>query len=126
MNFETNPWGDLETDSQQRRKATRICVSDRDDCIAFIKEKAYLITDLSPIGIGLLLPVKESFRLGDVIGDVLTDCRVKIAGQVINSLDLRIVYICPATGENMLCGMEWVNQDIDKKSLFRSAIDNLS
>lgn len=115
----------MESNSEQRRKSTRFSVSDRDDCLVFIESKAYLINDLSLSSIGLLLLPVEAFTIGEVIGDVLSGCRLEIAGQSIRGLEYRIVHISPGRGNYMVCGLEWVNKDSEKESLIYSTIQNL-
>jgi hypothetical protein len=125
MNSEKNPHEKPDPKGRHRRRATRFSVSDRDDCFVFIDSKAYLINDLGLSSIGLMLLPAEALAIGEVIGDVLSGCRLNIAGQSIQGLDYRIVHISPGRGDYMLCGMEWVNKDSEKENLIKSIIENL-
>jgi len=124
MTSETDNWDDLETEGQPRRKTRRIDVKDRDDCLVFIDNNAYFIRDISLAGIGLLLPVKESVLLSEVIGDIIS-CHVQIAAQTIRDLEYRIVYLSPGPAEYMFCGMEWVGRNQEKEGVFQTALDQL-
>lgn len=108
----------------QRRKDKRYDVSDRDDCNLFVNNKSYFINNFSLKGLGLLLPFQDFLEIGDSIGDVLF-CKLEIFGKRIQDIEYRIIYMSPGQGENMVCGMELVNNDSDKESVFKSVIEML-
>jgi hypothetical protein len=72
----------------------------------------------------MVLPT-EALAIGEVIGDVLSGCRLEIAGQTIKGIDYRIVHISPGRGNYMICGLDWVNRDPKKECLIQSTLQNL-
>lgn len=126
MNADTGSFESMNAGRQTRRKAERINLTHRDDCFAYIREQAYFIRDISMNGIGLVMRAEESLMLSKVIGDVLT-CRIKVIDQSMSNLKYRLVYLSPGHGDNMNCGLEWVNQDENEnKQVFKKMIDQIS
>ena len=126
MTARTDGWDEINSDGQPRRRTRRINVTDRDDCYMFIKEQAYFIRDISMAGVGLVMPAKDSLMLSKVLGDIV-DCRIAVERKTLTGLQYRLVYLSPAPGDNMNCGLEWVNRDdTTLKKDFRQLIETLA